>query len=222
MVAVLSGNRLSVERYNNIADVLSIHKSADKFIIDIPIGLADNKEEAAYRPDNAARRILGRKSSSLFPAPLRSVARAKSISEAWEVSKKLNARTSYMTMGIREAVNEIDIFLQTNENWKNILCESHPEVCFALLTGGIPIMEKKTDDQGISRRLDILEKYGIDRMSVTEHPLFNKYSDDVIDAVCLALVGKFVINDESTTIPPEGEIQFDATGLKMQMVIPRI
>lgn len=222
MIAMLSNSRLSIERYNSIDDVLAAHKTADKFIIDIPIGLADSKEEAAYRPDNAARKILKGKSSSLFPVPFRSVARAKTVAEAWNISKALNAGANYMTMGIREAVNKIDIFLQENEAWKNVLCESHPEVCFALLNGGNPIMEKKSEEQGIEKRLEILEKYGIDRMPVTKHPLFAKYSDDVVDAVCLALIGRFAVEGKSATIPNEDEIKTDSTGLKMQMIIPKL
>jgi predicted RNase H-like nuclease len=222
MIAMLSNSRLSIERYNSIDDVLAAHKTADKFIIDIPIGLADSKEEAEYRPDNAARKILKGKSSSLFPVPFRSVARAKTVAEAWNISKALNAGANYMTMGIRDAVNKIDIFLQENEAWKNVLCESHPEVCFALLNGGNPIMEKKSEEQGIKKRLDILEKYGIDRMPVTKHPLFAKYSDDVVDAVCLALIGRFAVEGKSATIPNEDEIKTDSTGLKMQMIIPKL
>lgn len=222
MTAMLSSSRLLIERYKSIAEVLAAHKTADKFIIDIPIGLADSGEEAVHRPDNAARKILKGKSSSLFPVPFRSVARAKTVAEAWNISKALNAGANYMTMGIRNAVNEIDIFLQENEAWKNVLHESHPEVCFALLNGGNPIMEKKSEEQGIEKRLEILEKYGIDRMSVTRHPLFAKYSDDVVDAVCLAFIGRFAVEGKSATIPNVDEIKTDSTGLKMQMIIPEL
>ncbi|SHK15353.1 DUF429 domain-containing protein [Desulforamulus aeronauticus] len=212
----------SIERYNRIADVLDAHKTADKFIIDIPIGLADSREEAAHRPENTARKILKGKSSSIFPVPFRSVARAKTVADAWNISKALNAGANYMTMGIRDAVNEIDIFLQENETWKNILHESHPEVCFALLNGGNPVMEKKSEEQGIEKRLEILEKYGIDRVDVTQHPLFRKYRDDVVDAVCLALVGRLAVEGRSATVPDADEIKTDATGLKMQMIIPKL
>lgn len=222
MTAILSGDRLSIERYNSIEDALKANKSADKFIIDIPIGLGDSREEALHRPENAARKILKGKTSSIFPVPFRCVARAKTVAEAWNLSKTLNAGANYMTMGIREAVNEIDTFLQENEAWKNVLIESHPEVCFALLNEGKPIMEKKTQDQGIEKRMEILEKHGIDRISVSRHPLFAKYRDDVVDAVCLALIGRFAAEGKTTTIPCEDEVKNDSTGLRMQMIIPKI
>lgn len=63
---------------------------------------------------------------------------------------------------------------------------------------------------------------GIDRMPVTKHPLFAKYSDDVVDAVCLALIGRFAVEGKSATIPNEDEIKTDSTGLKMQMIIPKL
>jgi predicted RNase H-like nuclease len=222
MTAILSGDRLSIERYNSIADVLAANKSADKSIIDIPIGLADSKEVALHRPENVARKILKGKTSSVFPVPFRSVARAKTVAEAWNLSKTLNVGANYMTMGIREAVNEIDIFLQENEEWKNVLIESHPEVCFALLNGGKPIVEKKQEEQGIERRLQILEKYGIGIKTISIHPLFAKYRDDVVDAVCLALIGRLATEGKTTTIPCEGEVMADSTGLRMQMIIPKI
>jgi len=70
--------------------------------------------------------------------------------------------------------------------------------------------------------LEILEKYGIDRMSVSSHTLFAKYSDDVVDAVCLALIGRFAVEGKSATIPNEDEIKTDSTGLTMQMIIPKL
>ena len=43
-----------------------------------------------------------------------------------------------------------------------------------------------------------------------------------MDVVCLALVGKFAVEGKSATIPIENEIKADATGLKMQMIIPKL
>ena len=82
MVAIFDGKSLLIERYDTIDDVLAAHKTADMYLIDIPIGLADSREEAEYRPDRAARKILKRKASSIFPAPFRSVSRARSIAQA--------------------------------------------------------------------------------------------------------------------------------------------
>ncbi len=109
MVAVLVGSGLHIEKHDTIDAVISAYPTAEKYLIDIPVGLADSREESVYRPDQAARRILKRKASSIFPAPFRSVSRAAEVSEAWDISRKLNARTSYMTMGIRDAVNNVDL-----------------------------------------------------------------------------------------------------------------
>lgn len=222
MVASLSGRRLIIERYDNIAAALCVHKVANRFLIDIPIGLADSKAESENRPEKPARKMLKGKGTSIFPAPFRSVARASSISEAWDINKALNAGSNYMTMGIRGAVNEVDVFLQKNATWKNVLCESHPELCFALLNGGNPIMEKKSEERGIEKRLEMLEKFGLDRIAIISHPLFRKYRDDVVDACCLALVGRFAEEGKSATIPSKDYLVTDATGIKMQMIIPEL
>ena len=123
-------------------------------------------------------------------------------------------------MGIRKSVNDVDLFLQGNPQWKNILNESHPEVCFVILNGGELMKFKKTEVEGLKERLNILQLYGIDTIAITEHLLYNKYGDDVLDAVCLALVGSFLTLGKYKTLPSEDKIKVDSTGLKMQMVIP--
>lgn len=221
MVAVLSSDGLFIERYHRIADVFAAHPVANSFIIDMPIGLPDSAEEAAHRPEKLARKLLHKKASSIFTVPFRSVARAATVAEAWQISKALHARANYMTMGIRHAVNEVDMFLQQNEQWKNILQESHPEVCFALFNGGHPVMEKKSTQVGMEKRLAILERYGMDGTTVLDHALFAKYKDDVVDAVCLALLGRFAVEGNVSTIPRAEDVRVDSTGLKMQMIIPK-
>ena len=52
--------------------------------------------------------------------------------------------------------------------------------------------------------------------------MFRKYSDDIIDAVCLALVGRFVAEGKYMTVPNEEKVRADATGIKMRMIFPEI
>ena len=158
MVAVLLGTELSIERHESIETALTGKKDADCILIDIPIGLANNRGEVLHRPDAAVREMLKGKKSSLFPAPLRSVARAKTIAEAWDINRGLDGGASFMTMGIRGAVNEVDIFLQENPTWKNVLYESHPEACFGILNKRGSLLGKKSESTGMEKRLEILRK----------------------------------------------------------------
>lgn len=220
LAAVAAGPRLAIKWRPDIEAVLSAYATNVKALIDIPIGLPDSPQQAAFRPDKAARAILGKKYSSVFPAPYRLVAQAKDTNEAWEVNKAVGGNANYMTMGIRKAVAEVDRFLQENVAWQNKLCECHPEVCFTVLNGGTPLIESKKGEVGREKRLNILARWGIKREQFSGHPLYAKHKDDVIDALCLVLVGRLAAKGKTTVIPPAAEIQTDSIGLKMQMVVP--
>lgn len=220
LAAVLSNEGLTLQWLDQVDAVMASYETADKHLIDIPIGLPENPREAAFRPDRAARALLKGKSSSVFPAPYRPVAQANSTDEAWAVNKAVGGNANYMTMGIRKAVAEVDLFLQNNPRWKNLLCECHPEVNFAMFNGGSPILASKKGEVGREMRLAILANWGIDREQFSAHPLFKRYKDDVVDAVCLTVVARLTLVGRSTTIPPPSEVRTDSTGLKMQMVAP--
>jgi predicted RNase H-like nuclease len=57
---------LTPSLHRNISDLLVAHADAEKIAIDIPIGLA---EGAPRQCDIEARKVLGPRRSSVFPAP---------------------------------------------------------------------------------------------------------------------------------------------------------
>ena len=83
-------------------------------------------------------------------------------------------------------------------------------------------MENKKGKAGTEKRQGILEDWGIKRELFSSHPLFNKHRDDVVDALCLAVVGRLALSGQSATIPPESETKTDSTGIKMQMLVPTL
>lgn len=121
-------------------------------------------------------------------------------------------------------IKEIDIFLEKEPVFKNVLVEAHPEVCFTMLSLDRrvkePIYENKKTEEGIRKRLELLEHYYQRTADVSEflhnHPIFSKMVDDVVDALCLAVVGLQGDKSKLKSIPEKPSK--DPKGLLMQMV----
>lgn len=102
----------------------------------------------------------------------------------------------------------------------NKLIESHPELCFAKLNRNQPILENKCMKEGEQKRLEVLQKYYPDARLVVDKYLadvpYRKKTDDVIDALCLAVTGMIGNENGYVTIPKT--LMMDKIGLRMQMV----
>lgn len=118
-------------------------------------------------------------------------------------------------------MREIDVFFQDNPQYKNIIKESHPEVCFAKLNGST-VLSKKSELDGMEERIRILSNYITD-LSLNKIALvaknFRCNIDDIVDAICLAVTANIIWQGDYEVIP-ECPME-DETGLKMQMIIPK-
>ena len=123
-------------------------------------------------------------------------------------------------MRISKAIRQVDEFLKQNPEWKNKLTESHPELCFAKLNHNQPIMENKRTEEGEQKRLEVLQRYYPEARLVVDKYLadvpYRKKTDDVIDALCLAVTGMIGYQNGFLTIPENP--MTDKHGLRMQMV----
>ena len=208
-----------VEKFNTIKDICKRYSDADSFIIDIPIGLVESKDD--MRPDRLVKKELGKKSSSIFEVPCRQAV----YSEGKEAAREQNIAVlgkslSEQTLGITKAIKQVDEFLQSNPKWKNKLVESHPEFCFSKLNGNKPVLENKKTNEGQQKRLEIIRTYYPGGNKVVEKFLSDvpsrKKIDDVIDALCLVVMGKIILEKGFKSIPESP--MMDLKGLMMQMV----
>lgn len=216
----LSDNGFCVRLFDNINYVSSHYKNADCIMIDMPIGLAESK--ADIRPDEELRKNLKGKASSVFNTPCRQSVyetgyEKSSVTNNEIMSKKL----SRQSFAIIPKIREIDIFLQTHTEWKNRILESHPEYCFTLLNGNIPVFENKQTLEGSEKRLNILCRYFPQSHEVVDlfkrtYPTLSSKTDDVIDALVLALIGAIGLDAGFTSIPEFP--MHDTQGIKMQIV----
>jgi predicted RNase H-like nuclease len=215
----ISDNGFEVEKFKTISDICNRYPNSDSYIIDIPIGLVEDNSQ--IRPDRLVKKELGKKGSSIFEVPCRQAVYAADKKEAKELNKAVLGKSlSEQTLGITKAIRQVDEFLQNNPQWKNRLLESHPEFCFSKLNNNQPILEHKMTAEGQQRRLEVLMKYYPEANKVIDKFLtdvpYRKKIDDVIDALCLAVTGKLILENGLKTIPERP--MMDNIGLVMQMV----
>lgn len=219
VVVCITENSFEVGKFNTINDICNRYPDADSMMIDIPIGLAESKSDV--RPDRIVKKELGKKGSSIFGVPCRQAVYAEDKEAARERNiAVLGKSLSEQSLGIAKSIRQIDEFLQNNPQWKNKLVESHPEFCFSKLNGNRPVLEDKKADVGQQKRLEILQRYYPNASRVVEKFLadvqYRKKKDDVIDALCLAVIGILGLNNGFRFIPENPML--DSQGILMQMV----
>ena len=191
----------------------------------MPIGLPEKPEDD--RPDSAARKELGERGCTVFSVPCRQVLQVKGQNREaiGEMQKEINKRVlekslSNQSIAIIPKIKEVDDFLQAHREYKEILCESHPELCFARLKGSV-LQTKKNSIAGATERAGLLSKYIIDERLEFTSDLARELGckpDDILDAACLAVTAAFKAHNMTETIPEKPRI--DASGLPMQMIVP--
>lgn len=228
IAAVLDYGNLRIERYETILDIMRKFPTADAYLIDMAIGLPESIEEAKKRPDKTARKELGKHGSTVFPIPCRQAIMVdpndpQAVVKMRELNRSvLEKSLSAQSINIIPKIRELDEFLDEHREYKNVLCESHPELCFTRLNGRALMMKKKTVE-GLKERRRILEKYlekgMMDGIQVRAKEL-RCMPDDIMDAACLAVSAALKAHGMCETIPEEPET--DARGLVMQMVVPTV
>lgn len=219
VAVAISDRGFEVQKYETIADICERYPDCHYMLIDIPVGLRDHQEQ--LRPDALVKRLLGPKSASIFEVPCRKAVYATTKEAARAINiEVLGKSLSEQSIGFSKAIRQVDEFLISHETWKNKILESHPEFCFMKLNKGKPIHEKKTTFEGQERRLEVLETYYPKARDVMETFLHDvpsrKKVDDVIDALCLAIMGKLMLENGIQTIPELPEK--DANGIEMKIV----
>ena len=196
--------------------VLHRHPAARHVLVDIPIGLPSGPEPREC--DVAARRLLGDRGSSVFPAPSRAALAASSFEEAGRLNREATGKgLSLQAWHIVPKIREVDELLRSDPAARRIVREAHPEVLFHGLAGA-PIRESKKRVAGREERLQVLERFFppardvLDRARATlRRDLFQP--DDVVDALACAVAAR---HGRFRTLPDRPPT--DAEGLPMEMV----
>lgn len=194
--------------------LLQVIKQCELVAIDIPIGLSEKGPRAC---DQAARQILGKRRSSIFPAPIRQALVADSWEQACEITTRVDGRkVSKQSWGLYRKVREIDVLLTENKLLRICLREAHPELSFTLWNGNRPLEFAKKQSQGRQERRQLISaKYGQRRLARTRATLPRKEvaDDDLHDAFALLWSVERMARGEACCVPKDAPV--DARGLNM-------
>ncbi len=157
------GGKTDVIRFHqNLKSLLHEISIKSRVLIDMPIGLADTKvARFVQRPcDSAARKMLGKKHSSIFSPPCIEALYEKSYTDASGVNfEVLGKKLSKQSWNIVPKIRELNAFLHLNPEWRGKILESHPELAFQYLNDNKPLLHSKKTQEGMNERINILENH---------------------------------------------------------------
>jgi predicted RNase H-like nuclease len=210
-------SRAEIRVAASLSDFLDTTPGLDIIAVDVPIGLLDAYEVGGRLCDRQARALLGKRGSSVFPAPVRGTLYADSYDEACRVSRAsapCSKALTKQTFAIIPKIRKVDELLRARPTLCDVVREVHPEVCFRELAGGQPMTHPKTKPPGREERrrhllsyfpdLDAIEKAGREQRVPIE---------DVLDATvaCWSALRLATGRGRSLCNP----VPFDSKGLPM-------
>ena len=191
--------------------------------IDIPIGLSSNGFRAC---DRAARQLLGKRSSSVFPVPPRLALTALPYEEINLASKaQCGKGVSKQAFFLLPKIRETDALLRSSESDNFDWLETHPELCFSSFNEAVPMKDNKKTDAGFRERRRILSRHiqtrtidALIRNLMASVPRGQCARDDMMDALVCGVVAR--LDATSRACLPLGEQEFDEVGLPMRICYP--
>ena len=179
--------------------------------VDMPIGLCDTPRPGrACEP--AARALLPGKASSVFPTPCRPALACMTHAEANATSRKLGMGLNQQTFHLFPKLREVDELLRGRPRLKRIVYEAHPELAFARMNGGKPVLSKKRKPEGFADRRKLLARHGFKRKV---EALSGAARDDVLDAMAVCRTAMLIAEGTATRLRPARER--DRYGLPMNI-----
>lgn len=211
-----------VRFHTGIEELWATHRSADRILIDVPIGLRAESSEPR-RCDAAARRALSPdRHQSVFPTPVRAATQEETYETAKATQERLtDGSLNRQSWGIAPKIADVDTFLRDCRAARGTVRECHPEVCFWAFAGR-PMQYSKTASprRAYWERLGTLrtvepDVYDHTWAAATADLDANVSTDDLVDAFAAALTAR---GSETglRTLPTTPET--DADGLPMEMV----
>jgi predicted RNase H-like nuclease len=166
--------------------------------VDMPTGLTSTPRPGRIC-EREARKLLPGKSSSVFPAPCRPALACTSYAHANATSKDLGAGLTQQTFHLFPKLREIDELLRTHPKLQQVVYEAHPELAFARMNGGNPVLSKKRQSDGRAERSRLLARHGF---KTTVETLPGAARDDVLDAIAVCRTATLIVAGLATRLGP--------------------
>src|SRR5262249_59444512 len=135
----------------------------------------------------------------VFPTPCRSVLACTTHAAANDISRKLGIGINHQTFNLFPKMREVDELLCSRPRLKRIVYEAHPELAFARMNDGKPVLSKKRKPDGYAERCRLLAKHGfpcpVDRLAAAQR-------DDILDAIAVCRTALLISEGNATRLGP--------------------
>jgi predicted RNase H-like nuclease len=179
--------------------------------VDMPIGFVDHPRPPRQCEAEARKRLPG-KASSVFPTPCRPALACTTHAEANSVSRALGVGINQQTFHLFPKMREVDELLCRKPALRTIVYEAHPELAFARMNGGSPVLSKKRRPDGHAERRRLLADHGfackVDRLAGAAR-------DDILDAIAVCRTALLIARRKATRLGPADAR--DSRGLPMNI-----
>jgi predicted RNase H-like nuclease len=195
--------------------VLRLQPTPTVMAIDMPIGLLETPRPGGRTCDQQARRLLGRRASSVFSPPCRAIL------EATQYAQVRGYGMSRQAFGILPKVRAVDQVM--TPGLQNLVYEAHPELAFMALAGH-PMQHNKKTPAGRQERLHALTRDPIISLRASPQALQNALRtfartqvafDDLLDAYVLTWSAYRIASGQAGCLPPQPPL--DQRGLRMEI-----
>lgn len=201
---------------NTLAELFDNSNCPRVVAVDVPIGLL---ERGARDCDVEARRLLGVRRSSVFPAPIRPILTATSQADASRIRHRVEGKgVSIQTWAIVPKIVEVDGCLGADDARREIVREVHPEVSFFFLNGERPMNTAKKKADGQAERLSVLREWAGEAIvdALGRRRELDCKADDIVDALVALWTAERIACGTAISIPAKPPL--DAYGLRMEMM----
>jgi predicted RNase H-like nuclease len=216
MVYDIGGNTLKARVHPTFAGLVEAYPDAAAIGVDIPIGLAEGVPRTC---DVEARKVLGPRRSSVFPAPdpriLTIPVYADALNRSRAIAGKGISRQAFAIYPKVAEVNEaVSPFTQDR------VFEVHPEVSFWAMNGRQPMEHWKRKPEGFEERRALLAKV-MDGVEIPDRQAARQLArpagaDDILDAIVAAWTARRHAEGRSGRWPDLPLT--DGVGLRMEIV----
>jgi predicted RNase H-like nuclease len=192
--------------------------------IDMPMGFLEQAEPGGRACEREARRLLKGKTSSVFAVPVRAVLASPSYVDALAANRASSDHglgLSKQAWHLVPKMCELDALLASRASLRKRVFEAHPELAFARLNKGTPVLASKKTEAGRRTRLALLAAAGFQRADArwTEHRTVQKLrradvaDDDAYDALAVCVTARRIALHDAIVLPSKPGR--DARGIEM-------
>lgn len=209
-----------VKVFGSFTEILDCAYSPSLVAVDMPIGLPETIDGAGRGPEQAARKVLGRRASSVFSIPSREAVyavtrtlngmaeikaghdRAGDVASRTSTPSKRCTRQAFM---IFPKIREIDSLLRDRPELRLRVREVHPEIAFWTMNDEKPLGFGKKAVAGGEERAALLALQGIPQATLCLAAPEGAKRDDMLDALAGLVVARHIAAGRERSFPSEPE-----------------